>query len=192
MVKKICFTVALSCCIASYAYAGDCQVKGHREGNEFHGNTTCTDTTISDIKVDGSLFAKKFNVKNSFTVTGMANGNEMDIKGPALIQGEALLEDVTTNMDATIDGLLDASDSHFLAKITLRANKARLNNSTATDIYIEKIIGARQYLCLNNNSKISGTVTFGSGDGVVYLEGGSTVGHVVGGKSIEASCPTKG
>ena len=189
MIKNICFVVAFSLSFASYAYAGDCQVKGHREGNKFYGNTTCADTSMSDIVVKGKLTATKVKVDNSFAVTGATYASDVVIEGATLIKGEASLKNVTTKSSVTIYGFLHAFDSRFLSKITLHANNAVFNNSTGTDIDVKKNSRTQQFLCLINNSKISGTVTFGSGKGLVYLAGGSTVGKIVGGKSTATSCP---
>lgn len=102
----------------------------------------------------------------------------LNIAGPVNMTG------VTIKGTTIINGLLIADSSNFTDTMTLGMDTLNLSASKATDINFTQITGA-QNIYLKKGTEVTGSITFASGGGTVYLSDGSKVdGKVVGGKVV--------
>lgn len=172
--KKV---LMFACCcvpIATFPLAGEGYYNIQRE-------------VIEELDFKGSIDLEGVEVKKTTKVQGAAKiegGRFSDV----MVSGLLDVEDAKIQGNAEVVGELDAESTEFQQQLTFTGEELELKSSTANDIII-KVNGSKKHiqrLHIKEGSKVSGNITFESGNGEVVIdEESSFSGNLEGGKVVE-------
>ena len=141
--------------------------------NTYCGSKSFGDEHLGEIVVNGATELDETTIEH-LTVNGSLEARNATI-GTLIVNGSAYLEDSKVERNTTINGGLETSGA-TLHKISILSSEIILCNSTATDIVIHKARPSKvQRLKLRKGTQITGSVTFESGKGEVWISDDSSV-----------------
>ncbi|MCH1429452.1 MAG: hypothetical protein GWP59_08975 [Chlamydiales bacterium] len=142
---------------------------------------------IEDLDFKGSIDLEGVEVKKTTKVQGAAKiegGRFLDL----IVSGVLDVEDAKIQGNTEVIGELDAESTEFQQQLMFTGEELELKSSTANDIVI-KVNGSKKHiqrLHIKEGSKVSGNITFESGNGEVVIdEESSFSGNLEGGKIVE-------
>lgn len=154
-----------------------------QSNNVYCGAKSFYDEKLNEIVVNGSTDFEGTTVQKA-TINGSLDARKATI-GTLVVNGSAYLEESVVEHDATINGVLETSKT-TLQKLFIASREVILSETTATDIVMRKDPVAKvQKIKLRKGAQITGSITFESGNGEVWLSDDSSIlGNVKGGKTL--------
>jgi hypothetical protein len=168
MNKKILLSAvaAVTVFLSAPSFADDVCV-GMEQSGKFVGPVYCGTGEIPSLQVYG----------------GPVEMDGTEVSGIVDIAGPVQMTNTTINGVTTVKGILQASSATFNSAMNLATDTLTLTSSHAGDISLSGQTGQKVYL--KSGTAVSGSITFISGGGLVFLSGGSHVdGQVIGGKVV--------
>ena len=149
-----------------------------------YGEVTCGKGSTETVNANGVAKMNGTEVERHTQVNGSLRAVSAKL-GTLTVNGDVILKRSEIRDVVKINGVLNAFKTQFLSSLVILANSGSLKKCELQDITFKKTSTPRQKIKLYD-SKVSGSITFDGGDGIVYLCDGSKVtGDIVGGKTTE-------
>ncbi|KTD33584.1 hypothetical protein Lnau_2335 [Legionella nautarum] len=149
------------------------------------GSVTCGKGTVSELTGNGMVSVNGTTINGPTTVNGMLTADDAYFS-TLDVNGSVSLMQCTVNELAEIKGNLKAASTKFENSLDIHSSSTRLINSKiAGHLNVLHTDNQSQEVYLDNNSEVSGNISFNDGRGKVYVRGGSKLGgKVIGGEII--------
>jgi hypothetical protein len=134
-----------------------------------------------DTVVNGNIDAKSSSF-NELTINGGVKFKDVSTAGKAVINGKVDLDHSKFDDTLNVNGHISAKDSNFAKMVTLRSSEAQFENCHLDNVTVQKSTSDPVQTIKLKNTKVSGSITFESGKGIVEQDSSSTIdGKVTGG-----------
>lgn len=166
------------------------------------GPVVLTHVNAKSVTVTGNLTFNNLEVTGNVKVTGPIDDsynlkcNKLQVIGPINVQkiecnaititGAIKLEKIEVFGDAVMTGSIEIKEGQF-RDLKLASNEMRLEKVKVDNITVKKPSKngpQKQVLYLKASTQVTGNVTFESGQGTVFIEGGSKVDGKINGASV--------
>jgi len=149
------------------------------------GNMIVGKVTMDCLDVKGSAKFNQTTIKGALHINGPLTAKSSSLNRINIV-GNTVLHDSTVSGLANVTGSLEASDTAFKDNIQASSQSVTLNHSTVRNIKIKSDKPHQiTYVYLNDNSVVSGNITFVGGKGVVKNQRSKVLGKIIGGKILE-------
>lgn len=124
--------------------------------------------TLDALQVFGAVRLTSTKVRDQLEVNGQVNAENCEI-GKLRVRGHAVLDNCVVRKKSNIQGFLEVSKCRFLDTVTVYTEHLILESCTITALHISDN-GGEQMLELKGDTKITGTIKFESGRGIVVKD----------------------
>lgn len=143
----------------------------------------CGQGTLPSLDVKGTAFLDQTNIMGKTHVVGSLQANHASLN-VLFVTGTTSLSDTQVSGCTKMTGSLLAKNSIFKNKITVTSDDTTFDHSSTVDIDVLKN-NHSEIVYLKNNSRVAGSVTFESNNGIVMLSSDSKIsGSVIGGRIV--------
>jgi hypothetical protein len=146
---KILFMCLLSI-ITFSAFADNCTVQGRSDGPNYHGNTKCSNVTLSSLTSHGNLTLSNTTIKGAVNIFGDLTASNVTAEDEFSFHGHGTISNLTANEAVDIHGAVTLTDSQLQS--TVIHGTANIKNTTMGDT---EVYGTSSFY----NSKIKDNLT---------------------------------
>lgn len=152
--------------------------------NHRYGVMKCGAEVVQSIQSNGYTKLKGTTVKGDTYVNGSLSAANAFLN-KVFINGSAMLSNTNIDGEVEVNGTLTTKKSTFSKDIILASNECTFSKTIIKNINVKATLPSSKQKIYLKNKTTAVSIKFESGDGVVYISGGSTVKRVVGGKLIK-------
>ena len=152
--------------------------------NHRYGVMKCGSEVVQSIQSNGYTELNGTTVKGDTYVNGSLSAANAFLN-KVLINGSAIFSDTNIDGKVEINGTLTAKKSTFSKDIILASNESTFSKSIIKNIDVKASLPPGNQKIYLKNKTTAASIKFESGNGIVYISGGSTINSVVGGRLIK-------
>lgn len=147
------------------------------------GSLEMTNSTIEAFAIINGKLEAKNTVFSELTVNGDAELDSSQVQGNVAINGNLEADGSAFNGPVLIHGHIGAESSQFLNIITLHGNQAEFEECSLNKIIVQRSQNKTPQIIYLEDTAVTGDIIFEQGNGIVMIDGNSTVlGKVQGGE----------
>lgn len=136
--------------------------------------------TMDALSAFGMVTLEKTKVRDVLEVSGQLKAERSEF-GALRVKGHAVLEDCVVRKKSSVQGLLEATRCHFHDTLKLCSERIVFDSCAVTSLTITEG-GKEQVVELKGDTKVTGTIKFESGHGIVLKDATAEfTGELVGG-----------